>query len=124
MNPILLGLPAVLLLVGIVLAARARARRHRRLWNDRPDSVAAIATRVAAEREQPQPVWPAYDRDLRHEGGQERDQPTLRLPRIRSPQAKSPRTIPRTRPYLRASPAPPENVSGTAVPNPDPRAES
>lgn len=123
MNPILLSLPAVLLLAGIVLAARACARRRRRLWNDRPDSVAAIAARVAAEHKRPQPAWPVYDRDLQIEG-QERDQPTLRLPRIRAPHAKPPRISPRTRPYLRASPAPRENASGTAEPHPDPRAQS
>ncbi|WP_133116437.1 hypothetical protein [Amycolatopsis antarctica] len=97
MSPILLvGLSAALLLAGTVLAVRARARRRRRRWNERPDSVAAIAARVEAEQRQPPPpAWPVLDLDLRSTSP-EREQPTLRLPPVRTPPARL-----RTRPYLR-----------------------
>ncbi|WP_157617288.1 hypothetical protein [Saccharomonospora marina] len=102
MSPILLvGLSAALLVAGAVLAVRARARRRRRRWNERPDSVAAIAARVEAEQKQPPPpTWPVHDRDLRATSP-EREQPTLRLPPVRTPQAR-PRAGPR--PYLRHAP--------------------
>lgn len=124
MNPALLvSLVAVLVLAGAVLGLRALARRRRRRWNRRPDSVAAITARVTAEHEQPAPAWPVYDRD-RRQPGQERDLPTLRLPRIPVPPAK-PRASPRTRPYLSRSSRPrAADDTDTTDPKQGPRATS
>lgn len=88
MNPALpVGLVTVLLLAGAVLAMRARARQRRRRWNSRPDSVAGITARIAAEHQGRRPVWPSSDRDLRRTTA-DHDQQTLQLPRVLTPQTR------------------------------------